>query len=281
MAISTAVKYRTEFVRSFAQMVTLLSDRGTDEMMSNGLSAVFDIADMGGDLAERGVEGTLPRLTSSDAAVTVTLREYGGKFQVTDFDAFTSQSNERQKMYEKIMGRVNRRLDRVLITELDNASTQYNGGSAVVMTPAIATDIITELEEAQIPISPQDVTFLGTPKVRHQLMKSAAYTSSDYVSARPYASDEATFTDARKIKNWLDVGWIFSPLLGGVGTASAKCYLFHRRAIGIAKPSSQIMLTSGFSDEDHYHFCSGTVKAAAKILQSGGIIEIIHDDTAA
>lgn len=280
MSIGTVINYSRDFVPSFNQTVSLLSDRCKDEQMSAGISVQWDIADLGGDLAQRGVDGRLPRLASSDSQVTAKLAEYGGTFEVTNFDDFTSQSNEREKMYAKIMARVNRRLDKVIIAELDNASTQYNSGNAIVLTPDKATDLITELEEGEVPINPQDVTFLGTPKVRHQLMKSAAYTSADYVSAKPYEGDMAVFSNSRKVKNWLDCGWIFSPLLSGVGTATAKCYLFHREAIGCAKPTSQIMVTAGMDNQHHYHYCSGTVKAAAKILQSGGVIEIIHDDTA-
>ena len=281
MAVSTKIQYRTEFVRSFAQDVTLLADRCLPESMSAGISAVFDVADMGGDLAERGVDGRLPRLTSSDSQVTATLKEYGGKFEITDFDNFTSQSNERAKMYAKVTARVNRRLDKILINELDNASTVWNSGTAVTITPAIATAIIASLEQLQVPVNPQDVTWVATPKMRHQLMKSAFYASNDYVAVKPYTGDQATFNNSRRIKSWLDVGWIFSPLLPGVSTATAKSFLFHRNAVGCAKPASEMLITAGFDDQDHFHFCSGTVKAVAKILQQGGIVEVVHDDTAA
>lgn len=280
MSVPTAIKYRSEFIRSFHQTVSLLADRCTDESMSQGISAVFDVTDLGGDLGERGVEGQLPKLTSNDNQVTCLLREYGGKFTITDFDKFTSQSDERAKMHAKVMSRANRRMDKILIAELGNASTQWNAGAAITMTPSVATDIITELEQGEVPINPNDITVLSTPKVRHQLMKSAQFTSSDYITAKPYLGGDA-YANERKIKQWLDVAWIFSPLLPGVGTATAKTYIFHRNAIGCAKPESQLMLTAGFDDQDHYHYSSATIKAGCKILQQGGVIEIIHDDTAA
>lgn len=281
MATPQAIQYRRDFIRSFNQTVTLLADRCTDEAMSHGISAVFDVTDLGGDLGERSIEGNLPKLTSNDKQVTATLKEYGGTFEITDFEKFTSQSDERAKMNAKIMARTNRRLDKVLLSELDNATTQWNSGTAVTMTPAIATQIIARLAEGEVPINPQDVTFIGTPMMRHQLMKSASYASSDYVSVRPYEGDQAQYTNERKIKSWLDVGWVFSSLLPGVGTATAKSFIFHRNAIGCAKPENQIMYTAGFDEQHHKHYCSGTVKAAAKILQQGGVIEVVHDDTAA
>jgi len=281
MAHPESIKYRSEFIRSFNQSVSLLSDRCTDESISSGRSAVFDVADLGGDLATRTVDGRLPRLTSNDSQVTATLQEYGGTMEITSFEKFTSQSDERSKMNAKIMARVNRRLDRILLSELDNASTQYKSGTAQTLTSAVATDIIAELAENEVEISPNDVTFIISPKAHHQLLKNASYSSSDYVSAKPFDGNAGQYANERKIKTWLDVGWMVSPLLTGIGTATSKMFVFHRRAVGCAKPSEQIMYTAGFDDQHHYHFCSGTVKAATKILQQGGILEVIHDDTAA
>jgi hypothetical protein len=280
MAHPESVQYRREFVRSFNQSVSLLSDRCTEESMSSGRSAVFDVADLGGDLAQRSVDGRLPRLTSSDSQVTCTLEEYGGTLEVTNFEKFTSQSDERAKMSAKIMARTNRRLDRVLLAELDNAS-QYASGAAQTMTSAVATTIIATLAEGEVDISPGDITFVISPMAHHQLMKAASYTSADYVSAKPFDGNAGQYSNERKIKSWLDIGWIVSPLLTGVGTNSCKMFIFHRNAIGCAKPSEQINYSAGWDDQHHYHYCSGTMKAGVKILQTGGVLEVIHDDTAA
>lgn len=281
MAHPEAIKYRREFIRSFDQSVTMLADRCVEESMSLGRSAVFDVADLAGDLGQRSIDGRLPRLTSNDSQITCTLEEYGGKFEVTDFEKFTSQSDERQKMNAKIMARANRRLDKVLIAELDNASTQFNSGTAVTMSVDTLTDIVAELAENEVPINPNDVTLLCTPKAAKQLKASAEYSSADYVNSKPYASgDELTYANQRKLRVFADIAIITSPLLAGMGTATAKTFIFHREAIGCAKPNQQIMYSAGWDDQDHYHYCSGTVKAASKILQNGGIFEIVHDDTA-
>lgn len=281
MAHPEAIKYRREFIRSFDQSVSLLSDRCTEESMSLGRSAVFDVADLSGDLGQRSIDGRLPRLTSNDSQVTCTLEEYGGKFEITSFEKFTSQSDERAKMNAKIMARANRRLDKILIAELDNASTQFNSGTAVTLNVDTLTDIVAELAENEVPINPNDVTILCTPKAAKQIKASAEYSSADYVNSKPYAEGDAlTYANQRKLRVFADIALITSPLLAGMGTATAKCFIFHREAIGCAKPTEQIMYSAGWDDQDHYHYCSGTVKAASKILQNGGIFEIIHDDTA-
>ena len=76
------------------------------------------------------------------------------------------------------------------------------------------------------------------------------------------------------------MGWIFHPNLPNVGTASATCYLVHRRAFGCAVPSNQIRYSAGYDDQDHYHYASATLKGASKMLQNAGILKFLHNDLA-
>jgi len=273
------IKYRNEFVDGFAQTESILMDRCIDEAVDQGASVVFDVADLSGELPERGVDGRLPRLASSDTQVTATLKEYGGTFEVTDFERFKSQSDERAKMNRKIYARVNRRLDRVYIAELNNASTVWNTGTAITVDIATIQKIIATLAQGQVPINPNDVTWVVTPQMMGKLMGLQQFTSADWVNSKPYEGNAGHFSNQRKIKSWADVGWVSSPLLPGVGGATATTFLYHRNAFGCAKPTGHMMLTAGFDTQNHYHFASGTVKAAAKILQNGGIIKVTHNDT--
>ena len=279
MATPEMIKYRNEFIDGFAQTESILMDRCVEESMEAGASVIFDIADLSGELPERGVDGNLPRLTSADTQVTCTLKEYGGTFQMTDFERFKSSSDERKKMNKKIYSRINRRLDRVYIAELNNATTQWNSGTAITVNVDTITSIIAELGEAQIPCTPEDVTWVVSPKFWGKLETLTQFTSADYIESKPFsASDSGKFTNKRKVKAWSQVGWTVSPLLPGLGTATCTTFLYHRNALGCARPTNQMIYTAGFNDQHHYHYASGTVKAAAKILQNGGIIKVTHAD---
>lgn len=278
MALPEMIKYRNEFIEGFAQTESILMDRCVEESMDMGAAVVFDIADLSGELPERGVDGRLPRLSSNDTTVTCTLKEYGGTFEITDFERFKSQSDERKKINRKIYARTNRRLDKVYINELNNATTQWNSGTAITVNVDTVLSIIAELGEAQIPVSPDDVTWVISPKMEAKLGSLPQYNSADYVSSKPFEGNAAAFTNQRKIKSWANVGWVVSPLLPGVGTATCTTFLYHRAALGCARPTNQIMYTTGFENQHHFHYASGTVKAAAKILQNGGIIKVTHAD---
>jgi uncharacterized protein YhdP len=279
MALGEFVKYRSEFVDGFAQTQSLLMDRCVEESMTQGGSVVFDIADLSGELPERGVDGRLARLSANDSQVTAVLKEYGGRFEISDFEKFKSQSDERSKMNKRIYARANRRMDRVYIAELNNASTTWNSGTAITVDIATIQKIIATLGQGQVPINPNDVTWVVTPQFYGKLMGLNQFTSADWINSKPFVGGAGHYDNTRKIKSWADVGWVSSPLLPGVGTATATTFIYHRNALGCAAPSSAMMYTAGFDDKDHLHYAAGTIKAAVKILQQGGIIKVVTNDS--
>lgn len=281
MSVPESIKYRREFVAAFNVGVSLLKDRTLDESMDMGRSVVFDVTAIGGRMSKRSIDGRIPRTGVADTQVTATLEEYVKKFEVTDFEAFTSQSDERAKMNHRIMESVNQELDFIILNELANFTTEYSGSNtAAAITLDIATKAIARLAEGGVPINPQDVTWVISPRMHAKLLGLAQYTSADYVPSKPLAAGTGQYDGARKIKNWLDIGWIVHPNLSGAGTASCATYLFHRRALGAAVPTNQIRYSAGYDDQDHYHYCSATVKAATKVLQQAGGMKFLSNDTA-
>lgn len=279
MATPEAIKYRREFIGAFNLGVSLLKDRFTPESMDMGRSAVFDVTAVGGRMATRSIDGRIPRTNVTDTQVTCSLTEYVKKFEVTDFEAFVSQSDERAKMNHRIMESVNQELDFVTLNELANASTSYSA-SAAAITLDTATKVIATLATNDVPIVPNDVTWIVSPFMEAKLQNITGYTSADYVSGRPLETGGNQFANQVQMKRWLNVSWIVHPNLPGVGTTSCTTYLVHRRAFGVAVPSNQIKYSAGYDDQDHYHYCSATLKAGAKILQNAGILKFLHNDLA-
>lgn len=281
MAISEAIKYRSEFIKTFQVEGSLLPDRCVPESMMNGRSVTFDVPQIGGRMKKRSIDGRIPRSNPSDSQVVCTLEEYVDKYEITDFESFTSQSNEREKMNWRIMGSVRREQDFIVLNELANATTEYSGSStAAAITLDIAGKAIARLAENGVEIRPQDVTWVISPRMHAKLLTLAAYTSADYVASKPLAGNSGQYDGTRKVKNWLDVGWIVHPNLPGVGTSSCTTYLFHRNAVGMAQPTSELVYKAGQNEEDLYYYCSAGLKAASKLIQQAGIMKFLHNDTA-
>lgn len=281
MSVPEMIKYRKQFVETYQVGVTLLQDRFTEESMDMGRSVVFDVAAVGGRMQQRSIDGRIPRTNVSDTQVTCTLQEYVKKFEVTDFEAFTSQSSERDKMNWRIMSSVNEEHDYVILNELANASNSFGGGTAVPATLDAFTRVKATLASYGIRVNPNDTTVIMSTFLAAKLENINAYVSAEYVNSKPLdGGATATFSGQRKIKSWLEMGWISHPNLPGHGTASCTCYIVHRSALGAAMPSSQIRYSAGYDDQDHYHYASATLKGGAKILQQTGILKFVHNDLA-
>lgn len=274
-----AVVYRREFIAAFNTSVTFLKDCGTPQSMDYGSSAVFDVTAVGGRMQTRGIDGRIPRTNVTDTQVTCSLQELVKKFEVTDFEAFKSQSDERAKMNHRIMESVNQEMDYNIMTELANASTSFSA-SAAPITLDTSTRVIATLAANQVAINPADVTFLVSPFLEAKLQTIQGYASQDYVSVRPLETGGNQFQNQVMKKRWLNVSWIVHPNLPGVGTSSCTCYIWHKRALGVAMPSNQIRYGAGYDDQDHYNYASATLKVGSKILQNSGILKFLHNDLA-
>ena len=279
MANPEAVVYRREFVESFNVGATLLMDRFTEESMTMGRSAVFDVATLGGRMSVRSVDGRIPRRSRSDTQVTCTIDERVCKEEVTDFEKFTSQADERAKINRSIMISVNEEIDYHILTELANASTSYSS-SAAPITLDTATKVIATLSQNKVPIGAQDLTWIISPMMEAKLQTIQGYTSSDYVATKPLDSGGNQFSGQRKIKSWLGAGWIVHPNLPNTGTSSCTTYLVHRRAFGLAVPTSKIQYEAGRIPGELAECAVAGLMMGAKILQNAGILKFLHNDAA-
>ena len=169
---------------------------------------------------------------------------------------------------------LNRRIDADVIAQTDTATA--NLGAAAPMALAVVAKAMTTLGENEVPCEEEDKMFaLATPAVRGYLMQIPEFTKSDYVEMKFLTGP------ARRIVRWAGFNWIFHPNLTGVGTASEKCYFYHRDAIGSAFDSGEGLNTAiGYDDEQDYSFARASSFTGAKLLQQSGIVQFLHDASA-
>jgi hypothetical protein len=86
---------------------------------------------------------------------------------------------------------------------------------------------------------------------------------------------------ARRVMRWAGFNWIFHPNLTGVGSASEKCYFYHRDAIGSAFDNGGgLNVAIGYDDEQDYSYARASSFTGAKLLQQSGIVQFLHDASA-
>lgn len=279
MANPEAIIYRREFIEAYNVGVTMLADRFTEQSMTLGRSAVFDVATLGGRMSVRSIDGRIPRRNRSDTQVTCTLDERVCKEEVTDFEAFTSQADERAKINRSVMLSVNEEIDYHVLTELANASTSYSA-SAAPITLDTATKVIATIVQNKVPIGAQDLTWIISPMMEAKLQNIQGYTSADYVTTKPLETGGNQYSKERKIKAWLGCGWIVHPNLPNTGTSSCTTYLVHRSALGLAVPTKKIQYEAGRVPGELAECAVAGLMMGAKILQNAGILKFLHNDQA-
>ena len=102
-------------------------------------------------------------------------------------------------------------------------------------------------------------------------MQTKEFSSGEYVTVKPLIGP------ARRFYRWFGVNWIVHPNLTGVGTATEKCYIYHRDSIGHAADKSGIKSPVGYNEEQDYSYARVSVFMGSKLLQNGGVVQVKHD----
>lgn len=271
MSVEAAViQYRREFVASFEQRVSALKMATTKESMVNGLQATFLVSGSGGDTAvTRGVNGQIPYGNPTNTQVTATLVEKHAPYELTSFNIFASQGDQKRIMQEASMAVINREIDTTILSELANATQDFGSGPATLNT-VIGAKVI--LGNNQVDTTQADNMFaVVSPAFMGNLMQVREFASAEYVDVKAFAGP------SRKYLRWMGVNWIESPLISGLGTSAELCYMFHRSALGYAVRVGEESVSIGYDDKQDSSWSRATTYHAAKILQNTGIVKITHD----
>lgn len=272
--------YRQEFIAGFEQKASLLRMSVTTEAVVKGNTATFLIADSGSATAvTRGVNGLIPARSDSLTQTSATLAEWHDLVHRTNFNIFASQGDGRRIMQDTTMGVVNRKIDADIITALNTGTIAT--GAAATATLLMITKAMTILGNSSVPFDGQ-ITGLITPAFLAYLVQNVPqFSSADYVTARPIESGQTAWSDQPKMYSWLGANWIVHPNLPGKGTASEKCFLYHRSSMGYAADLGDSLQTAvGYDDEQDYSYARASIYMGAKLLQNSGVVVMNHDGSA-
>jgi hypothetical protein len=269
------IQYRQEFIAGFEVRQSYLRTSVTNEAVIKGNTATFLIADSGGATAvTRGVNGMIPARADNLTQTSATLAEWHDLVRKTSFNIFASQGDQKRIMQETTMGVVNRKIDADIIAQLDTASVQVSASAATASVDMVA-HAQTILGVNEVPIEDEANMFaLISPAFRAYLIQTTEFSSGDYVEMKPFNGP------ARKFYRWMGINWIVHPNVTGVGTSSEKCYLYHKTAIGHAVDKSGISSPVGYDEEQDYSYARCSVNMGSKLLQSSGIVQMLHDGSA-
>jgi hypothetical protein len=126
-----------------------------------------------------------------------------------------------------------------------------------------------------------NVYALITPAFEGYLYQTTEFGSSDYVGKKPIDGADLAWRDQLTMRFWMGVNWCVHPNLPGKGTTAAKCFMYHKTAVGHAFDTGGGLNTAiGYNDEQDYSYARATSFMGSVKLQDSGIIVINHDDSA-
>jgi len=265
--------YRQEFIAGFEKRQSLARHTCTTETDIRGQVATFLVADSGGaEAVTRGVNGDIPTRPDNLNQYQCTLKEWHDVPERTNFNIYASQGDGRRIMQETSMSVVNRKVDKDIHAELANATVTW--GAAATATLTRVTIAKTKLANA---FADQDdeVFALITPAFYGYLMGMNEFTSADYIKSSKF---EGVSKD--KAFAWYGVNWIVDAALDGVGTGSASCYMYSRKAIGHACDMESLETEVGYDRKNAKSWARCSTMMGSKILQNSGIVKMLHDDSA-
>lgn len=261
--------YRNEYVKGFEVRESQLRKLCTTETTQKGGLYVFLVADSGGaTTVTRGVNGLIPARTDNLNQFTVTLTEQHDLVQRTGFNIFESQADGRAIMQETSMGTVNRKIDTMILGELQN-TTNFAGLTAATASLDMVMYAKTVLGANQVPMD-GNIAAVISPAFHAYLMATTEFANVQYV-------DQKQFPNMPVMFRWAGVQFIETPLVTGVGTNLEYCFMFHKSAIGHAMDTKGIQAIVDYNREQDYSFARATIYMGAKLLQTKGVVGMRHD----
>ena len=265
-------QYRPEYIAIFEREQSILRACTVTEASIKGTSAVFLTAGSGAAAAvTRGVNGLIPARNNSLTQNTATLSEWHDLVEATRFTTDMSQGDIRRIMQRNSIAVLNRKIDDQIIAELDTA-TNDTGTSATASLDMVAKSLAI-LGANDVDLSDENNLFgVITPAFLAYLLQVKEFSSADYVEVKPLGAGPL-----RKMRRWAGVNWMVHSGLTGMGTATEKCYLFHRNAIGHAANAGELNAAAGYDERQDFYWSRASMFMGAKLLQNAGVVQMKHD----
>lgn len=265
-------RYQDEFIRDFerglngSQLLATVNRRGTVQ----GSTVKFDVIDPGGEMVSKGPDGKIPRQQLGLSQVTATWEQKYAPYEFDNFDVWRGNPNSVRAAQETGLTAAARYQDQGIIDQLDTA-TNNMGAAATLSTKAEAQEWVETLAANDVNITPDNVFAVVTLRAWSQLGRIPEFYNADFTDVKVMDG----FYSVR-FKDFLGVRWIAHNGLTGRGTASAKCYLYHRQAVANMTDAPK---THIYEDNDDNTGMWHRIRQANKLCLQRGVIQYLHNDT--
>lgn len=264
--------YDQELIAGYERNQSVLRETCTTRGLVKGNTFIFDIIDSGSASAvTRGVNGQIPARANNNTQTTLQMAEWHDLVEMSGFNIFSSQGDQRGSLQRTSMGVINRKVDDLIIDELATG-TQDISSTAVTLSVEAIMHALVILGNANVPLG-NDVHGLISPAGWGYLMQVKEITSKDYI-------DTSMLLNAPMRFKWAGVTWTVHTGLPGNATSTETLFVYHKSAIGCGMDTKGIQSPVGYDDKQDVSWARTSFYGGAKLLQNAGVVLIPHDGSA-
>ncbi|MCR4282378.1 MAG: phage capsid protein [Bauldia sp.] len=287
----------TAFIASYeAKVHEVFQRRG-----SHLLNAVYHKTDVVGSTANfqkvgtgtattKSRHGTITPMNQTHTAPSCTLADFYAGDWVDRLDEAKTNINERDVIASGGAMALGRKVDDQLTTIFDT-TTETTITITVTSKAAIHATFVEFAEAVWDNDVPNDgqVYAAITPRAWSQLSLIDAFSRSDYVGFDGLPYKAGPTVGIGKWKDWNGLKWCMHTGLPGKGTATAKCFAWHKSAVGYASAKSAGNIASNPSvaaditwhGDRQAYFVNHSMSGQAVLIDTTGVIEANLNDTTA
>jgi len=254
-----------------------------------GSTAVFQKIGKG-TATTKARHGTITPMNQTHTAPSCTLADFYAGDWVDKLDEAKININERDALASGGAMALGRKVDDQITTVLDT-TTQSTVTLTVTTKASILATALEFAEAAWDNDVPNDgeVYAVVTPRYWSMLMLLDQFQNADHVSAEGQSFRMGPMMGKNKWKDWMGIKWKMQTGLPGAGTATAKCFIWHKPALAYAVAASAgnvagneaVSADITWHGDRGAHFVNHMMSGQACLIDDTGVIEGNLDDTSA
>jgi len=254
-----------------------------------GSTAVFQKIGKG-TATTKARHGTITPMNQTHTAPSCTLADFYAGDWVDKLDEAKININERDAIASGGAMALGRKVDDQITTVLDS-TTQTTITLTVTSKATVLATAIEFAEAAWDNDVPNDgqVYAVVTPRYWSQLMTVDQFQRAEYVGAGGQSFTQGPMAGKGRWKDWMGIKWKMQTGLPGAGTATAKCFIWHKMAVGYAVAASAgnvagneaVAADITWHGDRAAHFVNHMMSGQAVLIDDTGVIEGNLNDTTA
>lgn len=267
-------QYEREVHEAYQRMGSYL--RSTVRTKSNVIGSSTTFQKVGkGTASTKARHSLIPTMNQDHTPIECTLADWYAADWVDKLDELKTNIDERMVVTNGGAYALGRKTDELIITALDGTTNVLSGGY-VALTRARALASFEALIALDVPAD-GGIYCVVTPRQWSQLLTLDEFASADWVDSKPFVEGAPS---PGRFRTWLGVNWGFHTGLPGMGTSTAKCFMWHRTSIGHAS-GADVTTDITWHGDHAAHFINNMMSQGACLIDANGALEIQVDDTTA